>query len=77
MRDSSSAGQSVTYVSVLETYISFGGGWESLGVSKKALFIIVYISNIFSLNFRLLNSPSNDEGSQLSKFHLPDNKGER
>ena len=46
VRNSSSAGQSMTYVSILEAYNSFVGGWESLDVSKKS-FIIVYIPNIF------------------------------
>ena len=47
----SSAGQSETYISILEAYIKFGGGWKGLGVSKKSLFVIVYISNIFLLIF--------------------------
>ena len=54
MKDSSSAGQSMTYISVLEAYICFRGGWEVLGVSKKSVFIILYyciIPNIFSLIF--------------------------
>ena len=46
VRDSSSAGHSMTYVSISEAYNSFVGGWESLNVSKKS-FIIVYIPNIF------------------------------
>ena len=46
VRNSSSAGQSMIYVSILEAYNSFVGRWESLDVSKKS-FIIVYIPNIF------------------------------
>ena len=45
-----SVGQSVTYISILEAHIKFGGGWKGLSVSKKS-FIIVYISNIFLLIF--------------------------
>ena len=47
VRGSSSAGQSMTYVSILDAYISFEWGCEGLGVSKKLLFIIVYIPNIY------------------------------
>ena len=36
----------LTYVSILESYTSFGEGQASLCVSKKS-FIIVYIQNIF------------------------------
>ena len=46
-----SVGQSVTYISILEAHIKFGGGWKGLSVSKKSLFIIIYISNIFLLIF--------------------------
>ena len=31
VRDSSSAGQSMTCVSILEAYSSFAGGWEDFG----------------------------------------------
>ena len=51
VRNSSCAGQSMTYVFISEAYISYGGGWEGLGVSKELLFIMVYISNIFLLIF--------------------------
>ena len=39
----------MTYVSILEINISFWGGWQGLGVSKKSLLIIVYIPifNVF------------------------------
>ena len=45
-----SVGQSVTYISILEAHIKFGGGWQGLSISKKS-FIIVCISNIFLLIF--------------------------
>ena len=51
VRDSSSAGQSVTYIFILEANNRFEGGGEGLGVIRKWIFIIVYISNIFSLIF--------------------------
>ena len=42
MKDSSSAGQSMTYISILEAYICFREEWEVLGVSMKSVFIILY-----------------------------------
>ena len=47
--DSSSAGQSLTYVSILEAYISFEGRVQGSGCKWKSLFIIVYIPIIFLL----------------------------
>ena len=35
VRNSSCAGQSMTDVFISEAYISYGGGWEGLGVSKE------------------------------------------
>ena len=46
VNDSCSAGQSMSYVSILEAYNSFVGRWEGLDVSKKS-FIIAYIPNKF------------------------------
>ena len=45
VRDSCSAGQTMTYV-FLHAYKSFVTGWEGLDGSKKS-FIIAYIPNIF------------------------------
>ena len=42
VRDSSSAGQSMTYVFILEAYNSLEGMLEGLGVSKESLLTIVY-----------------------------------
>ena len=42
VRDSSSAGQSLTFVSILEAYISFEGGCEGVAVSKN--YLLLYIS---------------------------------
>ena len=47
LRDSSTAGQIMTYV--LEAFISFGAGWKGLGVSKEP--ILFYISKTFFLQF--------------------------
>ena len=46
VRDSSSTGQSLTYVSILEAYISFEGGWKGLGVSKND-YLLLYISQLY------------------------------
>ena len=50
VNDSCSAGQSMSYVSILEAYNSFVGRWEGLDVSKKS-FIIVYIPIYFFTNY--------------------------
>ena len=44
--DSSSAGQGLTYVSILEAYISFEGGYKGLAVSKNH-FLLLYISQLY------------------------------
>ena len=43
VRDSSSAGQSLTYVSILEAQIRFEGGCEGLPVSKNH-YLLLYLS---------------------------------
>ena len=43
VRDSSSAGQSVTYISILEANNRFGGGGEGLG-----LYYCIYLKYIFT-----------------------------
>ena len=45
VRDSSSAGQGLTYVSILEAYISFEGGCKGLSVSKNH-YLLLYISQL-------------------------------
>ena len=44
--DSSSAGQSLTYVSIFGTYISFEGGRKGLAVSKNHD-LLLYISQLY------------------------------
>ena len=46
VRDSSSAGQSLTFVSILEACISFEGGCEGVAVSKNH-YLLLYISQIY------------------------------
>ena len=46
VRDSSSAGQRLTYVSILEAYITLEGGLEGLAVSKNN-YLLMYISQIY------------------------------
>ena len=46
VRDSSSAGQRLTYVSILEAYISFEGGLEGLAVNKNH-YLLLYIPQIY------------------------------
>ena len=46
VRHSSSAGQSLIYVSILEAYISFEGWCEGLAVSKN-YYLLLYISQIY------------------------------
>ena len=49
VRDSSSAGQSFTFVSILESYIiSFEGGCKGLAVNKNHFYYCIYPSYIFT-----------------------------
>ena len=113
VRNSSCAGQSMNYVSVLGAFNSFVGGWVDFGcnviyycIYPKCIFLLiicnfymfftfflVYVSVFvclfvhqcvvaqLSVSHGNLNvffmRPSNNEGSQLFKFHFPCNKGER
>ena len=45
VRDPSSAGQSLTYVPILEAYSSFEGGCKGLVVSKNH-YLLLYISQL-------------------------------
>ena len=45
VRDSSCAGQSPSYVSILEAYISFEGGCKGLAVNKNH-YLLLYISQL-------------------------------
>ena len=46
VRDRSSAGQSLTYVSILEAYISFEGECKGLPVIKNH-YLLLYISQLY------------------------------
>ena len=50
VNDACSAGQSMSYVSILEAYNSFVGRWQGMDVSKKS-FVIVYIPVYFFTNY--------------------------